>query len=469
MAKKDLEIEALKAQIQRVEEQILALERAPGRKKGKAHKKKIARAKLGLARLHRRHKLVSAKVIEGTQTQEGGMPLATDLEKIKKGDSKPQKVKNFNSAKSQPEQLENEPMSAIISKSPVHQLPLHMAKKEPSHSASQRKPPMHSIYHWLSRLASRTQRMNLRQKLSTAGINEDEEIWLGQFIILAKLCGLAAFMIVWVVFREAYLPTLLAYAILAFAAVMFGAYVHLNVQIEDRKKRLESVLPEAMLVIAANIRAGMTPVVALRASARPEFGPIQEDIKLATTKSLGTDSFTDALSEMARKTNSELFQRVLALFTASLRSGGHLAQLLENTAEDIRQAQELKKDLATSTRLYGMFILFTVIIGTPLLLAVSIQFSTMVSGLQQQTATGGIASEISSSPLISTPLPVDFLSTSAIFILVITSLLASGLIGVINNGSYNSGLRYSPFIVGSALLIFFLIKDFGLKLIMPVG
>ncbi|MFH0972025.1 MAG: type II secretion system F family protein [Candidatus Micrarchaeota archaeon] len=350
--------------------------------------------------------------------------------------------------------------------SPVHQEPIHDQQQKPEHF---KRPFMHRFYFFLSKFATRSQRNSLKKKLYFAGVDEEAEIWLGQVLLLAKLSAIATFLAIWVCLREMYFFNLSAYALLAFLIVIAGAYIHLNVEIEDRKKRLEEILPDAMQVIAANIRAGMTPVVALRAAARPELGPLQEDIKFATTKSLGTGSFTDALREMGQKTSSELFQRIVALFTASLKSGGHLAQLLENTASDIRETQELKKDLVSSTRLYAIFIVFTVVIGTPLLLAVSIQFSGMVTGLQANTPSGGLASEISSAPLISTPLPIDFLMNSAIIIIIITTVLASALLGVINNGTYSSGLKYSPFLASAAIIFYFLMKDYALKAILPAG
>lgn len=428
---RDSEIEKLKEEIRQVELQIARLEKAKKGKGSRAHRRKLSAAKDGLEKLHKKHNEYVAKELS--------VPV--------------------------PAEVAVKPIALI--KSPVHQAPLRHEKR-PS-PLQHGRPLMDQIYLFLSHFATRTQKRAIREKLAYAGVSQEAEIWLGQVLLLGKLMGIAGFLAAWVIFREQFVLTLFAYAILAFLLVIFSAYVHLNVQIEDRKRRLEAVLPDAMQVIAANIRAGMTPVVALRAAARPEFGPIQEDIKFATTKSLGTDSFTGALSEMAAKTNSELFSRVLALFTASLKSGGHLAKLLENTAEDIRQTQELNRELATNTRLYAIFILFTVVIGTPLLLAVSIQFSTMVTGLQERTTTGGIASEISSIPLISVPMSVEFLFNSAIIILLITSLLASALLGVINQGSYSTGLKYSPFIAGAAILVFFLIKDFGLKAIMPAS
>jgi Flp pilus assembly protein TadB len=367
----------------------------------------------------------------------------------------------------------------VIPISPAHQEPLlkpqaekTQAEKPPREKAQKRiytKPMMQGIYFFLSKLATRTQKNSLRQMIAYAGVKDEAEIWLGQILFLSFLVGAAFFMAFWVLFREVYIFILLFYLAMGMGITLLAAFIHLNVQIEDRKKRLEDVLPDAMTIIAANVRAGMTPVVALRASARDELGPLAEDIKYATTKSLGTDSFIDALQEMAKKNNSELFERIVSLFTASLRSGGHLAQLLENTAADIRQTQELKKDLIASTRLYAFFIIFTVAIGTPLLLAVSIQFSTMVSGLQLKTQSTGLASELSSVPLISLPLSIDFLTTSALVVLIITSLLASAMLGVITHGNYSGGLKYSPFIAAFSILLFYFLKDVALKSILPVG
>ncbi len=350
--------------------------------------------------------------------------------------------------------------------SPILQEP---APPTPPRKVRARRSFTNGIYFFLGKFSSRSQKNNLRKKLAFAGVEEEAEIWLGQVLLLALLFSSATFLAFWVVFKEAYVFTLSFYSGLAFGLTLAGATIHLNVEIEERKRRLEEVLPDAMQMIAANIAAGMSPIVALRSAARPELGPLEEDIKFATTKSLGTDSFLDALFEMGHKTNSEIFRKIVALFSASLRSGGHLSQLLENTAADIRNGQELRKDLISNTRLYAIFILFTVAIGTPLLLAVSIQFSTMVSSLQGKTDTGGIASQISSGPLISTPLPLDFLGTSALVIIVITCLLASSLLGVINTGSYSSGLKYSPFLAAFAVLFFYFLKDFALKAIMPMG
>jgi Flp pilus assembly protein TadB len=442
------ELERLKKEILDVQSEILKLEEQKIKKSAKSRG----------AKSNKKKKQIQAGA-------DASSILTADLDKTISEKRKIQVVKELD--------IKNAEL-AIKPVSPAHQEPL--VKLQMEHSPKEKiqkriypKSIMQGIYFFLSKLATRTQKNSLRQMIAYAGVLDEAEIWLGQILFLSFLVGAVFFMAFWVLFREVYIYILLFYFAMGIGITLLASFIHLNVQIEDRKKRLEDVLPDAMTIIAANVRAGMTPVVALRATARDELGPLAEDIKFATTKSLGTDSFIDALREMAKKNNSELFERIVSLFTASLRSGGHLAQLLENTAADIRQTQELKKDLIASTRLYAFFIIFTVAIGTPLLLAVSIQFSTMVSSLQLKTQSTGLASELSSVPLISLPLSIDFLTTSALVVLIITSLLASAMLGVITHGNYSGGLKYSPFIAVFSILLFYFLKDVALKSILPVG
>src|SRR3989338_1305476 len=49
--------------------------------------------------------------------------------------------------------------------------------------------------------------------------------------------------------------------------------------------------PGFLLLVSSNINAGMTPFNSFQVAARPEFGPLAEEIKYAVSKSLGTTSF----------------------------------------------------------------------------------------------------------------------------------------------------------------------------------
>ena len=46
---------------------------------------------------------------------------------------------------------------------------------------------------------------------------------------------------------------------------------------------------------------------------------------------------------MAKRIDSPILDRAMKLFAASMKSGGHLAQLLEDLANDIAETKALKK------------------------------------------------------------------------------------------------------------------------------
>ncbi len=329
---------------------------------------------------------------------------------------------------------------------------------------------LRGIYYALSYAAPKAVKADLHKKIVYAGLSADAEEWFGSTLFLALFLFVDAALGIWVLGRIDDLALILGGGFAAFSVTLTASYTLLFLQIEDRKNRVEHVLPDALQMIGANLRAGMTPISALRAAAKPELGPLEEEIKYATAKSLGTGSFTDAIGGMSDRLQSEIFSRSVALFKASLKAGGHLADLLENAADDIRNTQELKRELVSSTQMYVLFILFTIIIGTPLLLAVSLQFVSMVTNLQRTTGAGGMPAEMGSSLVsLKSPLSLEFLQNASLSIIIITSLLASMLIGVIREGKELSGLKYAPLIMVGGNFVFYIMREYVLKLILRVG
>jgi len=276
-------------------------------------------------------------------------------------------------------------------------------------------------------------------KLRYAGKATSPEQYLGGWITTALAAGLAAFAIV----RLLHQPYAGIAAAFVFLFAQFMAYLLLYFKIESRRKQVERVLPDCIQMIASNLRSGMTPFQALRASNRTEFGILKEEIEQAIERSLGTESFEESLLSIRNHVKSEMLDRALRLFTTAMRSGAHLADLLENLSQDLSELQMLKKDLVTTTKTYTMFILFTVIVGAPMLLAVSIRFVGIMADMQQRSDIFG-----------SIAITPEFLTMASVILLVVTSLLSASLIGVIKEGKVLSGLLYFPFIAGACLAMF---------------
>jgi len=303
--------------------------------------------------------------------------------------------------------------------------------------------------------------------LKYAGMHMDPRIWIGSTFLFSLLVGAIVFLIAWLLARIIDFVFLFELGFSAILLTLVVFYLLLYFRIEDRRKRAEKYLPDALQMIAANIRAGMTPVVALRHSARPEFGPLEEEIKVATTRALGTESFTEAFMDIGERIRSEVLLRIISLFTTSMRAGGNLPSLLENTADEILEAQQLKRELIAGTNMYIMFILFTIVLGMPLLLSISIQFVGMVEELHGSGGTNMFSGELGIS--FAPPVSAAFIEQISIVTLVITAMFASMLMGVIHEGSELYGLRYFPLYSILALIAFYVIKLYVLPvLVTPI-
>jgi archaellum biogenesis protein FlaJ (TadC family) len=320
------------------------------------------------------------------------------------------------------------------------------------------------LYHAVGRRLPPDLRRNMRKQLDYAGQRLDAETWLGTVLVATFLFGIVFALTALIVFQVTDRFLLAVAFLCGIFLTPLAVYTHLTSQIDDRKNRIERILPDALHIISANIRAGMNPLVALRLAARPEFGPLEEEIKYATARALGTENITEIFRDMGTRIPSPLFQRAINLMAASLKGGGKLVELLDRLAEDIRELQELRDDLITNTNLYVLFIVFTVAVGTPLLLAVSFHFSNLVSELQRTPVSGG--SDLSGTGLslvISSPLSEQFVFAASLVVIVLTSLLASALIGAVREGQELSGLKYAPFLVLASLFVFYIMRDFVLK------
>ena len=318
--------------------------------------------------------------------------------------------------------------------------------------------------------------------LQYAGSKDDERVWIGTRLFLSILMAAIGFLTPYSIIplynvltgSEIYFEPQLR-LILMFLFAMFGFvftaaifYLHILYVIDGRKKMVEAILPDFLFLVGNNLRSGMTPFYAFRSAIRPEFGPLSEEINLATKKSLGIQSFSDALKGLAVRIDSKILADTTKFFAQALRSGGRLALLIETSANDIKQTNILKKELISSTRMYVLFIMFVVVIASPMLLAVSVQFLSILSSIQTDTAqmSGVGNAEISNSvgltgaEITITP---EFMKMMGQIIIFVNGLLASVFMGVVGGGKIRDGLKFAPVICIVGLILFeILLSGIGL-------
>ena len=299
----------------------------------------------------------------------------------------------------------------------------------------------------------------IEKKLAHAGIEVESEVWIGSMVLVISLFSIVGFLIPFSIFpyigvygfdlstatgSEFVFMTAIGFlcaAVFAIASVIL-VYMHLYYLVHDRTRRVEDVLPDFLMMVAANLRSGMTPFSAFRLSARPEFGPLEKEINIVASKSLGSESLSTSLLQLTERIDSALLGRTISFFDQGLRSGGKLAELLESAAEEVREMDELKKELAQNTRSYTIFLFFVVIVGLPLLLAISGQFLTTFSKIQSSIDTTSLASATTAIVAPKLTLSPDFVFMMGFVIIFGTCALASLLIGIIEEGKFLYGLKY---------------------------
>ncbi|MFH2105909.1 MAG: type II secretion system F family protein [Candidatus Micrarchaeota archaeon] len=296
---------------------------------------------------------------------------------------------------------------------------------------------------------------NARTKLSYAGISTDAEVWLGSAISLplfVSLFGAAVTYLMVPVNKE--FNTIIVFSGVLMLTLILG-YIEIFFKIANRVKKVEAVLPDFLLLIGSNLRAGMTPYSAFMSSARPEFNPLYEEVKKLSNVVSSKTSLGEALYMLTNRFDSQILRKTIGLFSKGSKSGAHLADLLFSNAEEIRKIHELRQELISSTRSYSVFLAFIVVFVMPFLLSISIHFLTVFSTIQEDI---GISGDLSAGVIIfsgQVGITSEEMLAIASITLALTTFFASLLMGVINTGKALYGIKYFFIMLLPAFVFFF--------------
>ncbi|HSB47320.1 MAG TPA: type II secretion system F family protein [Candidatus Bilamarchaeum sp.] len=241
---------------------------------------------------------------------------------------------------------------------------------------------------------------------------------------------------------------------------------YLLMKADDRRAKLENTLPDFLSLVASNIKAGMTLDQAMWYSAKPEFGLLSIEVKARIKSSFSGQSLEDTLDQLGGRFDSKVFKRTILLLKQATATGGELTNVLERTADDVRNSIIMKKEIAATLVLYEIFVLFASVVGTPFLFAVA---SKLIEVFERISPAAGSAGNIPSSggvfttfsnikfagPIISS---ADFFWFSIPTIFV-TALISSFIVSVIRTGSKSQGMKYFPFVLLTSYLVYWLVTS----------
>jgi type II secretory pathway component PulF len=240
-------------------------------------------------------------------------------------------------------------------------------------------------------------------------------------------------------------------------------YAILEYQIDERKTKMEQMLPDYFQIASANLRSGIALERAMLLAARPEFGFFSDDLKEMSRQVFSGETLENSLKGLSSKYRSYQLTHAVRMMLEAVRYGGAMADLLEQLAKEMRNQQLIQKEVSGQLFMYSIFIVFAGLIAAPALYGLTSQMIVITDkiwGGILQTNPGGLPTTGASFLRPSPPQisPSSYTIFSLVAIVIITGF-ASLIVSAINSGSAVKGIRYVPLFIIVGLVIFVIVQS----------
>jgi Flp pilus assembly protein TadB len=321
-----------------------------------------------------------------------------------------------------------------------------------------------SLYERIGAIIPKSLRKRIAKSLAYVDIEMGETRFAGFLLLFAVGLGLAAAIAAYMLYG---FPVILSFPL---AAVIFlGIVLYWLKTVSLRKASIaEKFLPDALELIASNMKTGMTTERALFESSRDEFGPLSKEFRIASRKIITGQRIETALGDIPKKINSPLLERTMTLLIHGIRSGGQITDLLFQLSDSIREENAIKEEINANISMYIMMIFITAAFGAPILFGISSYIVGVVSEKSSQAGPSnlpqntnvGIAGRITmfGSDAQKEKVSEGFIVLFAEVALLITAVFSSLAIGVIETGNEINGVRFIPAILFIDFFLFFFVR-----------
>lgn len=303
----------------------------------------------------------------------------------------------------------------------------------------------------------------IEQEALYAAMDDEVE----KYTIYGTVFGFISTLAMVLYFAPFNLPVKIAVAIIAsLVAGPATPYMFISIKAERRKKEIESILPDAMRLVSANIKSGHTLEKAFLLSARDEFGPLADEMRDTAMEMYGGKPVEESLQSLEKRMKSELFQETLKLLRDGIASGGDTAALLDSSADDIRNSLEIRDEIKSSIRMYQIFIMMAAVGGAPVLFSISVYMARETTSMWSEAdigsmqdagggGMGGMGSQIGFDMSFSSPnVDVALFEEFALLAIISINLFAALIISEISNGNIKQGIKYVPVFILISVLLF---------------
>jgi pilus assembly protein TadC len=148
----------------------------------------------------------------------------------------------------------------------------------------------------------------------------------------------------------------------AFFAVALLASTIPNGLAASRARKVDRVLPFALRQLATQIKAGVSFHRALRSVSETDYGVLSEEFEQVLGDMANGVSTEDALKSLHARTRSKGLRKALTQIMRAFRSGGSLAQIISDIADDV--SFETRMSIRDFTEKLNFVNILYIMIGT---------------------------------------------------------------------------------------------------------
>ena len=251
-----------------------------------------------------------------------------------------------------------------------------------------------------------------------------------EYLVVSLLMGIIGAVLVYMFFSA---PYAVATFLVLFVFMAFGyPYWRISKRIEE----MEKMLPDAFFYLASSLRAGISFSEALEELTTARFGALTEEFKKTVAEIKKGRPTVDALKAFAvRNRKSSVIYRSMMIIIEALERGAPMSDVLVYVGNDVREILRIKQERKASTGMQVMFFIITSGFIGPLILGIVAQVMIAMS-------TGEVQ------------FPVETVKMILLGFVVLQAIVSGLGIGVIREGKYSAGLKYSLLLSVMGVLVF---------------
>ena len=235
-------------------------------------------------------------------------------------------------------------------------------------------------------------------------------------------------------------------ALLGFIAPFVIVLGWLFFAMERRVDAIEQGTPDFLRQIASLLRAGVGIETAMEDISKQGSGPLTEELRRAVIEIKIGSSFEEALLSMGARLKSKNLDRTFRMILEGKRVGGSLSDVIETVAEDLRAVLALKRERKANVMMSVMFLLIAAVIAAPFALGMIMTYSSFIASLGKANALA------------------DAAYTAASGYIIIHSIIASLLMGIVLYGNAKKGVKFALGVVPLSYGIFYLSGTIAMSL-----